>query len=377
VGVAPGRRAQVTGPRTPGDGPRGSRIGAALPDVALLALTAAGLILCYLIARPFVSVLAWAMALAIVAWPLHRRIAMVLRPPWLAAACSTVAVVVLIVVPAAFLVPAVIDEAAGGYKLLRAQVESGAFDAALQRNEWVRPAWEWLRQRVDIGDVLQRSGALLGTAASFAVKSSFISTIELALVFFFLFFMLRDHAVMVEGVAARLPLSTEEAAHLARVARDTVYATVYGKVLVAAVQGLLGGLMLWWLGFSAAWFWAIVMAMLSIVPMLGPPLVWVPAAALLALDGAWGQAALLVGWGAAVVGLADNVLYPLVVGRYLHMHTVPMLVALIGGIVVFGAVGFFLGPLVLAVTLALLDIWRARRTENPARQTDSGGPGSH
>ena len=137
---------------------------------------------------------------------------------------------------------------------------------------------------------------------------------------------------------------------------------MYGKVLVAIVQGALGGLMFWWLDLPAPWFWAIVMGLLSIIPLLGPPLVWVPAALVLLLNGEWGQALLLLLWGAAVVGLADNLLYPIVVGRYLRLHTVPLLVALIGGVVVFGAVGFFLGPVVLAITLEMLQVWRTRAT---------------
>jgi predicted PurR-regulated permease PerM len=96
------------------------------------------------------------------------------------------------------------------------------------------------------------------------------------------------------------------------------------------------------------------------VPLVGPAVVWAPAAVLLALDGQWIQAVVLASWGAAVVGLADNLLYPIVVGRFLHLHTVPLLVALIGGLMVFGAVGFFLGPAVLAVTVALLKVWQAR-----------------
>ncbi len=124
--------------------------------------------------------------------------------------------------------------------------------------------------------------------------------------------------------------------------------------------------MFWWLDLPAAWFWAIVMGLLSIIPLLGPPLVWLPAALFLLLDGQWGQAIIMVLWGAAVVGLADNVLYPVVVGRYLRLHTIPLLVALIGGVVVFGAVGFFLGPVVLAVTLALLEMWRKRAAAQSA-----------
>jgi predicted PurR-regulated permease PerM len=331
-----------------------------LTSLGLLALTVLALYLCYLIARPFVSSLAWATALAVVGWPLYRWVARRIRPPTLAAACSVVAIAVLLIVPAGMVVPGVVGEAVNGFKVLRAQIESDAWDDALERREWIRPAWAWVKERVDLGDVLQHAGALLTAAGSLAVKHSFVGIVELALVFFFLFYFLRDRDSLLAGIRALLPLSSAEMDRIVRIAGDTIFATVYGKLVVGIVQGVLGGVMFWWLDLPAAWFWAIVMGILSIFPLLGPPLVWVPAAGLLLLDGQWGQAAILAIWGAAVVGLADNLLYPVVVGKYLHLHTVPMLIALIGGIVVFGAAGFFLGPVVLAITLAVLEIWRVR-----------------
>jgi predicted PurR-regulated permease PerM len=331
-----------------------------LSGLALLALTVLALVLCFLIARPFVSSLAWATALAVVGWPLHRRIARQVPWPTAAVALSVVVIALLLIVPLGMVIPAAIGEALSGYKLVRAQVESGRWDEALARLPWIAPLWEWLRQRLDLGDVLQQAGAALTAIGSFAVKSSLVGTIEFALTFFFLFYFLRDRDDLLASLRRLLPLPPAEAERIVRVVGDTLFATVYGKVLVGIVQGVLGGLMFWWLDLPAAWFWAIVMALLSIVPLLGPPLVWVPAALVLLVDGQWGRALLLLAWGAAVVGLADNLLYPMVVGRYLRLHTVPLLVALIGGVVVFGAVGFFVGPVVLAVTLATLEIWRER-----------------
>lgn len=337
-----------------------------LSNLAALALTVLALALCFLIVRPFVSSLAWATALAVVGWPLHRRVARRIRWPAAAAALSVVAIALLLVVPSGMLIPGVIDEALSGYRLIRSQIESNAWDAALDRHEWIGPVWEWLRQRVDMSVVLQQVGTFLTQLGSLAVTTSFVGLIEFTLTFFFLFFFLRDRDTVLSGIRGMLPLSAAEADGILRVAGDTIFATVYGKVVVGIVQGLLGGLMFWWLDLPAAWFWAIVMGLLSIVPLLGPPLVWVPAALFLLLDGQWGQASIMALWGAAVVGLADNLLYPVVVGRYLRMHTVPMLVSLIGGLVVFGAVGFFLGPVVLAVTLALLEVWRTRAAHTAA-----------
>lgn len=334
--------------------------GRSLSDLALLALTVLALLLCYLIAQPFVTSLAWATALAVIGWPLHRWIAR--RVPWPTAAAllSVIAIALLLIVPAGMVIPGVIDEALGGYRLIRAQIESDAWTEALARHSWIAPLWEWLRQRLDLAEVLQQAGALLTAIGSFAVRLSFVGTIEFVLTFFFLYYFLRDRDPLLASVRALLPLTPAEADRIVGVVGDTIFATVYGKVLVGIVQGTLGGLMFWWLDLPAAWFWAVVMGILSIIPLLGPPLVWVPAALLLLLSGEWGNALLLGIWGAAVIGLADNLLYPIVVGKYLRLHTVPLLIALIGGVIVFGAVGFFLGPVVLAVTLTAVELWRVR-----------------
>lgn len=350
--------------RAPAAGPWPAR---ALYDFALLGLTVLALLLCYLIARPFFTSLAWATALAVVGSPLHRRFARRIRWPTAAALISAAVIALLLIVPSVLIVPAVVDEALAGYQVIRARIESGTWAEALARQGWIAPAWNWLQQRLDLADVLQQAGTALAAVGRFAVKLSLVGTIDLVLTFFFLFYFLRDRDALLAGLRGLLPISAPEADRILAVAHDTIFATVYGKVLVGVVQGLLGGLMFWWLELPAAWFWAIVMGLLSIIPLLGPPLVWVPAALLLLLDGEWGQALLLCLWGAAIVGLADNLLYPIVVGRYLRLHTVPLLVALIGGVVVFGAVGFFVGPVVLAVTLATLELWRAR-TAGPSGQ---------
>ena len=102
------------------------------------------------------------------------------------------------------------------------------------------------------------------------------------------------------------------------------------------------------------------MFVLSLVPTLGSPLVWVPMAIFLAASGAWGKALILAGWGVFVVGTIDNLLYPLLVGKDIRMHTLAVFLALLGGMFIFGAAGLVLGPVILAITLALIDILRRR-----------------
>jgi predicted PurR-regulated permease PerM len=331
-------------------------------SIALLAITAVALVLCYLIARPFVTSLAWATALAVLGAPIQRRLSRSIRSPTLSTTCTVAILAVVLMVPGGLLVPGIIGEAVDGYRAVRAQIETGAWESTLGRHPWIQSAWAWLAQRVDLRDLVQHAGTLLTSTARFAITTSFVGLVEWALVWLFLFYFLRDRDALLAGLRTLLPLDAAEFERVRRTGSDTIIATLYGKVLVGVVQGVLGGLMFWWLDLPAAWFWALVMAILSVLPILGPSLVWLPAGLFLLLDGAWVQAIVLVVWGAAVVGIADNLLYPGVVGRYLHMHTVPLLIAMIGGVIVFGAVGFFVGPVVLAVTIALLEVWRARRS---------------
>ena len=181
-----------------------------VPHLALLALTVLALVLCYLIARPFVSSLAWATALAVVATPLQRRIAMRVGSASLAAALTAALVAVLIIVPGGVLIPGMVREVVEGFAVLRGQIESQAWDDALERHEWTRPLWAWVKERVDFGDFVQHGGALLTAAGSFAIKTSFIGVVQLALVFFFLFYFLRDHDSLLASVASLLPLTPAE-----------------------------------------------------------------------------------------------------------------------------------------------------------------------
>ncbi|MER9358587.1 AI-2E family transporter [Mesorhizobium sp. M0500] len=136
-------------------------------------------------------------------------------------------------------------------------------------------------------------------------------------------------------------------------------------MFVAAVQGTLAGLMFWWLGLPTPIFWGLVMGLLAIVPVLGAFVIWVPAAVYLALQGAWASAAILTVWGGVIVGGIDNLLYPMLVGNRLRLHTVVAFIGAVGGIVLFGASGLVLGPAVIAITISLIDVLKTRLTDRP------------
>ena len=132
---------------------------------------------------------------------------------------------------------------------------------------------------------------------------------------------------------------------------DTVHATIYGTFVVAAVQGALGGLMFWWLDLPEPLLPGVVMGLLAVVPVLGAFIIWIPAAIFLVLEGSGGKALLLTLWGAVVVGGIDNLLYPMLVGSRLKMHSLTAFVSIVGGLIVLGPSGLILGPVMFMVTL--------------------------
>jgi predicted PurR-regulated permease PerM len=175
-----------------------------------------------------------------------------------------------------------------------------------------------------------------------------------------LFFFLRDRPAVVGGLKKQLPLSEPEADRILGRVNDTIYATIFGSLTVALVQGCLGGLMFWILGLESPLFWAAIMGLLAVVPMLGTFVIWGPTAVWLALSGDWTKALILTAWGALAIGCIDNLLYPFLVGNRMRFHTLLVFFAIVGGLGVFGAAGIILGPVLLAVADGLLQVWHSR-----------------
>ena len=326
-------------------------------SLVLMAVTVLGIYLCYRLAAPFIPAIVWALALAILFTPLQRWLESKTKSPNLAATISVLLVAVIVVLPAAFVAERIIGEAARGAETITAMVDSGQWRRNLEAYPLIAPAGHWIERQFDLpGIVSTATSWLTDTAASF-VRGSVLQLIGIVLTFYMLFYFLRDRSAILTSLRSLTPLSEADTSRLFVDVGDTVHATVYGTLAVAVVQGTLGGLMFWWLGLPAPLLWGIVMGLLAVVPVLGAFIVWIPAAIFLLLDGSGGKALLLALWGGIVVGGIDNVLYPMLVGRRLKMHTILAFVSIVGGLIVFGSSGLILGPVIFAVTRLLLQIW--------------------
>jgi predicted PurR-regulated permease PerM len=338
----------------PGLGPQYSR---SFGRVALAVASVAGIFLCILVAWPFLGAITWAVTLAILFSSLHKKVEKVVRHRNIAAALSTAVVVVVVLVPAVFVVERLIAEATTGILSLQARVESGELQALLDSHPALAPFGVWIDQQFDLPSMMSAIATWLSNLGAIFVRGSLLQLVEAFITFYLLFYFLRDGLTARAMITSWLPLTKLETEQLLRRVAETVHATVYGTLAVAAVQGTLGGLMFWVLGLPTPLLWGLVMGLLSIVPVLGAFIVWIPAAVLLLLDGSWARALVLAVWGGIVVGGIDNVLRPMLIGNRLRLHTIPAFIAIIGGLLLFGAPGFILGPLAATTTMLVAQFW--------------------
>ncbi|MBA2301786.1 MAG: AI-2E family transporter [Acidobacteria bacterium] len=341
--------------------------------VTLVIVLAIALYLCWLMLQPFINVVLWAAVLAIVFYPMHQRIKARVGSPSGAAISSTLLVVVLILLPATFITIAVVRELAGAADNLQAGVQRMSSTATIPGLGWVL---DRLRGYIDIDPVaaqafvaqrLQTWGGALAASTLLLVGGAVGAVVQMILVVFTMFYMFRDGDNIRHAVYDILPLQRIQMHDITVRTREVIAATIYGVLVISAIQGTLGAIIFSILGLPSPLLWGVVMFFLSMIPMAGAFLVWVPAAIYLALTGAYIKAVVMVAWGVLVIGAIDNVLSPRLVGRRARLHELLIFFAVLGGLEVFGILGLVLGPVVVAVTLALIEM--VRQAHRPPSET--------
>ena len=334
----------------------------------LLIVTTIALYLCWLMVKPFAAVLAWATVLVIVFYPVHQRLVRKTKRPALSALLSCVLVILTILVPVALVTFAVLRELSGAANSLQTSLA-----ALLDPNSPLTgPPLRWLSGFVDVeqlssGQVVEwlkgKSGAIAGQTLGF-LGGALGVVVQMFFVVFTMYYLFRDGDRIFGVIRDALPLEKEQAENILERTRDVVGASVYGLFSIAIIQGTLGGLAFWILGLPSAIVWGVAMIFLSMIPMLGAFLVWVPAAIYLFATGHYLKGIFLVLWGTLVIGMIDNFLRPKLVGGRTKLHELLIFFAVLGGLQVFGVLGIVLGPVVLAITLALVDVFRTADRAN-------------
>jgi Predicted permease len=331
-----------------------------LKSLAILAGIALALYLCYRLSLPFLQALTWAMVLAIVLSPAHRWVESHIPRPNLSASVTVAASVIAAGVPLFFIAQQLAREVADGALHLDSALSDFSWRERIGNHVWLAELAAWVETRFDAANMLAGIAQWLAQQTTSFFRGSVNQVVGLVLTFYMLFYFLRDRQGILRALFTFSPLSTAETMLVTRRLVEAVYASIFGTVVIGLVQGTLGGLMFWWLGLPTPIFWGLIMGMLAIIPMLGAFVVWVPAAAILALEGNWASAIILALWGGAIIATVDNLLYPILVGNRLRLHTLAAFIGTIGGILFFGASGLVLGPAVIVVTLELMAILKQR-----------------
>lgn len=339
---------------------------------ALLPLLIAVSLLLGWILLPFFGTILWSAIIALLFAPMYRRLLARLKGRRTSAALLTLlAVVVVVILPFVLLTAALAREAAMVFQGL----QSGDLDPARYFRRLFDALPDWMVGLLDrVGLVnfatLQRRIAAALTQGSQFIASQALSigqnTFEfIASVFITLylsFFLIRDGEGLARAVRRALPLAPEHKLELFGKFATVIRATVKGNLLVAAVQGALGGVAFWYLGVGGALLWAVLMAFLSLLPAIGAALVWVPVALYFFMTGAIWQSLALIAWGVLVIGLVDNLLRPILVGKDTQMPDYVVMITTLGGMAVFGINGFVLGPAIAAMFIAVWHIYEITRS---------------
>ncbi|MEW6325769.1 MAG: AI-2E family transporter [Nitrospirota bacterium] len=323
--------------------------------------------LLYQVFRPFVGPILWAILIAHLFWPLHQRLVRRMpRWPNSAASVALIASFVMLVLPLLFLSTLLVRDAVNVYQGLEADVKTGqaAWLETLTSHRAVAWLMERLRERQQAPDgnvesmlleTARQVSLFLVTHLSSIVKNAAGLVLNMGVTAFTLFFLFRNGAEWLQWVRKLLPLEPELKDKILGQINVTIAAVLYGNTVVAAGQGLLGGIGFLIVGLPSPVLWGSVMAVLSLIPVLGSFVIWAPAAVFLLLQGSVAKGLFLIVWGVVIVGLADNIVRPLLIGPKARLSTLMIFFSLLGGVQAFGILGLMLGPLVVVIALALLE----------------------
>ncbi len=349
----------------------------------MLALVTVGF---FWILLPYYAALFWATALAVLFYPIQRRLQNRFKGRANLAAIVTLLIVLLIVIiPMIVISAALIQEIASAYR----RMVSGEFNLGMYFNQIANalpPSAHNILNYLGVGDLTSiqerltqgavAGGRFVATQAVSLGQNTAQLLIGLGVMLYVLFFLLRDGAQLARHSKQLIPLSEDHKQHFIRKFATVIRATVKGNIVVAITQGALGGLMFWVLGIQGALLWGVVMTLLSLLPAVGAALIWAPVAVYFLVTGAVVQGVILTLFGVLVIGLIDNILRPILVGKDTKLPDWVILVSTLGGLSVFGLNGFVIGPLAAALFMSAWDLFPSAVRLYQDGPNGSGGNGS-
>lgn len=316
---------------------------------------------------PFYAAIFWGIILAIIFAPVQRKLLEKTNGrKTISALLSLLFILLLVIIPVILIGTSIMQEMIMFYK----RMDSGDINVGVYLERVLSslpPSATDVLKRLGISDLSDlsdkfsdfavKSGQFLTKQALSLGSNTFQFIIGLGIMLYLLFFLLRDGPELAKHCTRLIPLSDDQKVHLFRKFTTVIRATVKGNIAVAATQGALGGIMFWILGVEGPLFWGVLMGVLSLLPAVGASLIWAPVAIYFFSNGEVTHGIILTAYGLIVIGLADNVLRPLLVGKDTKIPDYIILISTLGGLSVFGLNGFVVGPLIAAMFMACWDLF--------------------
>jgi len=323
--------------------------------------------------KPFFAPIAWAAVFAIVFAPLQAKLQEHITRPWLSAVVMTILVIIIIVLPMIFLSLSLVTEVVQTYELVQNWINSGKYQDwfhVLQKPFFVKLKDEISNivnlQSIDlmsiVSSAMQRLSSFAVSQVTGIVQNFSKTLFSFILMLFTLFYFFKDGTKIGEFIIDLIPLSSERRKEIVSQFSEVITATVLGDIVVAVLQGSLGGLAFWILGLPSPIFWGSLMTFLSILPVIGAPIVYIPAGVILLFQQEYTRGIILLIWGSVVVSQIDNFLRPILISGKTKLHTLILFFSILGGIYVFGFLGIIMGPVIAALFLTMIKIYKEELT---------------
>jgi predicted PurR-regulated permease PerM len=335
--------------------------------IFILFLAFLSIYLLYQILSPFLSSIVWAILLAMVLYPVYKKLRTLLgKRELFSALVMTLLVLVVIVLPFTLLMVSLASDVVNFYHQVEEMIKTGQLQAYFESVKEV-PILKSILARVakyidlDPLPLLLKNVNQISTFI-FNQTTTLIKGLSTFVVGFFftllsLYYLFKDGSSLFEGLKEAVPLPSKEKELLIQRFKDMIHATMYGGILIALIQGALGGLSFWILGLPSPIFWGTAMGLLSFIPVGGTALIWGPTAIILLIGGAILKGIVLVGIGVFVISMVDNLLRPFFISTRTNIHPLLLFFAVLGGVQAFGLIGVIAGPLIATLFLTLIEIY--------------------
>ncbi len=324
----------------------------------------------YRVLSPFLITIAWAMVLSITFYPLYRLFLKFIKRPWAASLITLIMILVIILGPFSFIVGSLVSDITDVYSTL----EEKGFETItkIQTHPRIHGLFEKISSYKIFEEFDLRQSAVttlktIGKAIAQGTKDVFKNAVILLIGFIIMcitiFYFLKDGVTLTNYIKKLLPFSETQKDRLEQRVREMVIAAIYGGLAVGVAQGTLGGIAFLLFGLPSPVFWGTAMAIFSLVPLFGSFIIWGSAGVILLLSGSYAKGIGLFLYGILIISSIDNIIKPLVIGGRTKLHTLLVFFSVLGGIQFLGFLGFILGPLITALCLSLLEIYRFEEAE--------------